>query len=115
VRNTAYASRKINHGMTQVPLAEETDDDTPSGVEIVEPGDDPEMALIKKTERRHVDRLLKSLPVDLREIIILRELEELSYKEIAQITETPIGTVMSRLWRARRMLAASAKVDGSAR
>lgn len=115
VRNTAYASRKLNHGMTQVPLAEEADGDTGSGVEIVDPGDDPEMTLIRKTERRRVDWLLRGLPVDLREIIILRELEELSYKEIAQITETPIGTVMSRLWRARRMLAASAKVEGSTR
>jgi RNA polymerase sigma-70 factor, ECF subfamily len=42
---------------------------------------------------------------------VLRELEELAYKEIAQITQTPIGTVMSRLWRARRMLAASVQAE----
>ncbi len=45
---------------------------------------------------------------------MLRELEELSYREIAQVTEAPIGTVMSRLWRARRMLATAARQgDGS--
>ena len=42
---------------------------------------------------------------------MLREIEELSYKEIAQITETPIGTVMSRLWRGRQMLAAAVKAE----
>jgi len=50
----------------------------------------------------------------LRETLVLRELEELSYKEIADVTHTPIGTVMSRLWRARRLLAQAARRDEAA-
>ncbi|MGH6974606.1 MAG: sigma factor-like helix-turn-helix DNA-binding protein [Stellaceae bacterium] len=45
----------------------------------------------------------------MRETIVLSELEELAYKDIAQITDVPIGTVMSRLWRARRLLAEAAQ------
>ena len=52
--------------------------------------------------------MVAALPVDLRETLVLRELEELSYKEIAEVTQTPIGTVMSRLWRARQMLVRAA-------
>jgi RNA polymerase sigma-70 factor (ECF subfamily) len=56
---------------------------------------------------------LEKLPFEYREVIILRELEELSYKEIAQIVEIPLGTVMSRLSRARRELYAQlAKATG---
>jgi len=57
---------------------------------------------------------LTALPVELRETLVLRELEELSYKEIAEVTRTPIGTVMSRLWRARRLLVQAAAGQGGA-
>ena len=56
-------------------------------------------------------RLLAALPVELRETLVLREIEELSYKEIAEITQAPIGTVMSRLWRARRILATAVQAE----
>jgi len=52
---------------------------------------------------------LAALPTELRECLVLRELEDLSYKEISEITGSPIGTVMSRLWRARRSLAQVAR------
>ena len=51
-----------------------------------------------------VDRLLARLPPNFREVVVLRELEELSYREIAEIVQFPIGTVMSRLARARQLL-----------
>jgi RNA polymerase sigma factor (sigma-70 family) len=106
VRNVAYGSLKLNRGARMVPLAAE-DDDTP-GVDLPSPGDDPEATLIKARDRCTVRRLIAELPVELRETLVLRELEELSYKEIAAVTETPIGTVMSRLWRARQSLLAAA-------
>jgi RNA polymerase sigma-70 factor (ECF subfamily) len=75
--------------------------------ELADPGDDPETTLMRREDVRRVTRLLATLPAELRETLVLREIEELSYKEIAQITETPIGTVMSRLWRGRQLLAAA--------
>ncbi len=65
---------------------------------------DPEAALIKNANSKLIRDALQELPFEYREILILRELEELSYKEIAEIIEAPLGTVMSRLSRARREL-----------
>lgn len=64
----------------------------------------PETLAIKAWEAEAVQAAIESLPVDHREMIVLRELEGMSYKEIAGITELPIGTVMSRLARARSRL-----------
>ncbi|HLZ74926.1 sigma-70 family RNA polymerase sigma factor [Phenylobacterium sp.] len=66
--------------------------------------DDPETALLRRREAQTVRAVVESLPEPFRETLILRELEELSYKEIAALTAAPIGTVMSRLARARLML-----------
>ncbi|MBV9081868.1 MAG: sigma-70 family RNA polymerase sigma factor [Acidobacteriaceae bacterium] len=65
---------------------------------------DPEAELIKTANSQVIGKALEELPLEYREILILRELEDLSYKEIAQIIEKPLGTVMSRLSRARREL-----------
>ena len=97
VRNCAYSSLSLNRGIPE-PVA--PDEDT-----LPDPGDDPEAALIRRRGRADLARLIAMLEVELRETLILREFEELSYKEIAQVTGAPIGTVMSRLWRARRTLA----------
>jgi len=100
VRNQAYAAMRTRGGL---PLAVE---EVP---EPADPGDDPELALVRARDRAELDRLLGTLPVELRETLVLRELEEMSYRDIAQVTQAPIGTVMSRLWRARRLLAAAAR------
>jgi RNA polymerase sigma-70 factor (ECF subfamily) len=65
---------------------------------------DPEELLIKNMNSQLIRQALEELPLEYREILILRELEELSYKEIAKIVDIPLGTVMSRLSRARREL-----------
>jgi DNA-directed RNA polymerase specialized sigma24 family protein len=57
-----------------------------------------------RQELGQINKALRALPVKLRECIVLRELEELSYKDIARITGAPIGTVMSRLSRARQAM-----------
>jgi RNA polymerase sigma-70 factor (ECF subfamily) len=65
----------------------------------------PEEALMRKGTAAGVHAVLDGLPPRLREVLVLREMEELSYREIAEITEAPIGTVMSRLARARALAA----------
>lgn len=105
VRNTAYGVLKAR-GERGV---EHTGHDESAAVaSLPDPADDPEKALILTDDLRRMDVLIERLPLELRETLVLRELEELSYRQIAQITAAPIGTVMSRLWRARRLLAQAA-------
>jgi RNA polymerase sigma-70 factor (ECF subfamily) len=110
VRNAAYAAMKADHGVTAVPV------DSPQidPAALTDPGDGPEAALMKQQDRSRVAKAIGGLELELRETLVLRELQELSYKDIAQITDTPIGTVMSRLWRARRQIAASLKAAEAA-
>jgi RNA polymerase sigma-70 factor (ECF subfamily) len=69
-------------------------------------GPDPEQSALEGDRRRHVAAALAALPADTREILVLREIEDLSYKHIASVLDLPVGTVMSRLARAREKLAA---------
>jgi len=109
VRNTAYGSKKLVRGAVLVALPGDAGPDEPAAPELVDPGDDPETALVRQRDQQRAQRLLAALPAELRETLVLREIEELSYKEIAEITEVPIGTVMSRLWRGRQILTAAVK------
>jgi RNA polymerase sigma-70 factor (ECF subfamily) len=65
---------------------------------------DPEAALAVVQAREAMDALIDRLPTEFREVLVLRELEELSYREIAEVVQVPVGTVMSRLSRARRLV-----------
>jgi RNA polymerase sigma-70 factor (ECF subfamily) len=114
VRNTAYGSMQLNRGVQLVPLATSAEPGPGEIADLPSNDDDPEAALIKSRECRQARQLIAALPVELRETLVLRELEELSYKEIAEVTRTPIGTVMSRLWRARRLLVQAAAGQGGA-
>jgi RNA polymerase sigma factor (sigma-70 family) len=69
--------------------------------------DTPEEALVRQGEVEMVRGAIGALPEPFRETLVLRELDELSYREIAEVTQAPIGTVMSRLARARTMLLAA--------
>jgi RNA polymerase sigma factor (sigma-70 family) len=69
----------------------------------------PEAESLRQERARAVERCIEQLPADFREAIVLREMEELSYQEIAEITCVPAGTVMSRLSRARARLAGCLK------
>jgi RNA polymerase sigma-70 factor (ECF subfamily) len=65
---------------------------------------DPEAVALRASEQRKLDAAIGELPQEFREVLILREMEDMSYREIAEIVEAPIGTVMSRLARARGLL-----------
>ena len=68
---------------------------------------DPEAALVSAATGRNINEAVAALPPEFREVFVLRELEGLSYKEIAEVAQVPIGTVMSRLSRAREALQAA--------
>lgn len=70
-------------------------------------GPDPEQSALLGDRRRHIAAALAALPAEAREILVLREIEDLSYKAIAMVLDLPVGTVMSRLARAREKLAAT--------
>jgi RNA polymerase sigma factor (sigma-70 family) len=71
----------------------------------------PEAALIAKADATRLEAAIAALPVPFRETLVLRDLQGLDYREIADVTKVPIGTVMSRLARARRRLIASIATD----
>jgi RNA polymerase sigma-70 factor, ECF subfamily len=66
----------------------------------------PEQIALFKAEAEEVQRALAQLPVQFREVIVLREMNQMNYRDIAEITNVPIGTVMSRLSRGRQLLLA---------
>ena len=98
VRNTCYTWMQHNRSpQFSAPLDDELED--------IESEDlDPEELLQQSQDTEIVRRALQELPVEYREVLVLRELEEMSYKEIAGIADLPLGTVMSRLARGRKRL-----------
>ena len=118
VRRTWYTEWRRRSGGVNVTIEfdENLDDETFEGWSANSP--DPEALMIRDEDTRLVHEALELLPVEYREVLILRELEELSYREIATIADLPVGTVMSRLARGRRKLATaltSLQAKGSAR
>lgn len=98
VRNVAYTALAARKKRAEAALDQE------ESLNLPDVADDPEVALTKRQGLEVLERKLAALPPELRECLVLRELEGCSYKEIAHVTKTPIGTVMSRLWRARQIL-----------
>jgi RNA polymerase sigma-70 factor, ECF subfamily len=104
VRNTWYSRVSRRPGVTEVtPLGNARDEQPDDAL-------DPEERLLQQHTVTRVRAALEQLPVDFREVIVLREIEGLSYKEIAAVVRVPIGTVMSRLARGRERLLAVLKL-----
>lgn len=105
VRNTAFSAlRKRKDAPVTLPLDIDDEEEPSFSAALTDPNAGPEAILAKAQDHKLLETLLAKLPVPLRECIVLHELNGLSYKEIAAVIEAPIGTVMSRLWRARRAL-----------
>ena len=109
VRNTCFTWLKSNRPAELVGL-----DPEEGYEETVAYTAGPEALASLNFNRHMLNEAIAALPAVFREVVVLRELEELSYKEIARITEVPIGTVMSRLSRARRLLQQSLGVIANA-
>ena len=98
VRNTFYTWRQRNRAPDQqIPFDEESHSQP-------ENHSNPEVQLLQKANNQLVTQAIEELPDEFREVIVLRELEGLSYRQIADVTEIPVGTVMSRLARGRKRL-----------
>ena len=105
VRNTAFTWLAKNRPKSVVV----TDDDRlfeQAGLEMIDRSEvaTPEAVLIAKADAELLRRAVAALPLSYREVLVLREMEELSYREISEIMSIPVGTVMSRLARARGLL-----------
>jgi RNA polymerase sigma-70 factor (ECF subfamily) len=101
VRNSCMTWLKANRPAELIGM-----DPDASDIQLVE-HETPETLALRALDRRLLNEALAALPAGFREALILREMEDLAYKDIARITGVPIGTVMSRLARARRLLADS--------
>jgi len=105
VRNVAYSTLKAQRRGMEVSLSRmRAADEDNVDMDVPDPSPGPEAMLAQRQDLAALDDALNALPVAWRECLILREVEELSYKEMARIMDVPIGTVMSRLSRARRAL-----------
>lgn len=105
VRNTCYSWLRQNRKQDlNTPFDEEA-----HSLELQrqsQPDNNPESILARDDDLRFLNQALEKLPLEFREVIVLRDLEDLSYKEIAEVSAIPLGTVMSRLSRGRRLLLA---------
>ena len=98
VRNTTYTWLRKNRRPELATVFDEEKHD------VEDTASNPEVLLLKNADRQDIMKAVEELPVEFREVIILRELEGMSYREIADMTDVPVGTVMSRLARARKQL-----------
>ena len=98
VRNCCFTWQQRRADQPVVPLSDD------HGSLAIEPRAADRLA-IERSDRAAIERALAALPAEYREVVVLRELEELSYAEIGAVVGVPIGTVMSRLSRARQRLA----------
>jgi len=107
VRNTAYTWLK-RHRDAKVVAVDNVEEVEQAGVdaggEWASAPASPEAALIERADTARLEGAIAELPLEFRETLVLREVEGLDYRAIAEITGVPIGTVMSRLARARRRL-----------
>lgn len=105
-RNTAFTWLARNRPKAVVLTADpEADADTPQ----TESSQAPDAGLIAAADAATLEAALAELPLMFRETLVMREIDGLSYREIAEVTGVPVGTVMSRLARARRLLLAALK------
>jgi len=104
VRNTCYTLHKNRGRQTAAPFDEQVHTD-------IAESQNPETLLRRKAAGQSLNRALEELPTAFREVLVLLEVEGLSYKEIAEVLAIPIGTVMSRLARARHRLRESLSRD----
>ena len=111
VRNATFNWLKDNRPAELSAVAEGDDNaqESPASDEC-----NPERIALRHFDKKMLNESIAALPPQFREVLVLRELEELSYREISRVIDAPIGTVMSRLSRARRLLSESLRAIATA-
>ena len=104
VRNTAYTWLKKHRDPKIVAVENVEDVEQAAGADWDLGPASPEASLIEQADAARLEAAIAALPVEFRETLVLRDVEGLDYRTIAEVTGVPIGTVMSRLARARRRL-----------
>jgi len=110
VRNTWFTEWRRRRECADGTPYDETlhgDERLPGWVDDI--GSNPETLAVRREDVHLVHRALEQLPVEYREVLVLRELEDMSYRDIAAVVDIPIGTVMSRLSRGRHLLCAAVR------
>lgn len=108
VRNTAFTAlaKRRSSALVMVGDLADVDDAANTGAAATEsPQPTPESELIRRADQQAVARAIAGLTLPMREVVVLRDVNGMSYKEIAEVLTLPIGTVMSRLARGRQQLA----------
>ena len=109
VRHTCYSWLAKNRQKDTVSL----DDCEDAWREVPGPAtQEPHAIALRRSDRARINEALAALPIGYREVLVLREMEDLPYKDIARIADIPIGTVMSRLARARGLMRTALSTEG---
>jgi len=114
VRNTAFTRLKEKRAVTLISIDELNEGErlaVDRGTQV-DDSTSPEAEMIAAADANELERQIAALPTDFREVLVLRDMQGLDYREIAKITGAPIGTVMSRLARARQRLIEQMKQKG---
>lgn len=112
VRNTWFSEWRRRHNAADNTPYDEAlhgDERLPGWIDDI--GSNPETLAVRHGDVELVHRALEQLPVVYREVLVLRELEDMSYRDIALVADIPIGTVMSRLARARHLLCSAVRAE----
>jgi RNA polymerase sigma-70 factor, ECF subfamily len=108
VRNTCFTWMKENRPLENLAIEDGHD----ALQHLAAPAsDEPPAVAMRHADKRQIDEAIAGLPIAFREVLVLRELEDLPYADIARIAEIPVGTVMSRLSRARALMRAALSAD----
>jgi RNA polymerase sigma factor (sigma-70 family) len=110
VRNTAFTWLKKHRDPSLISMENFEDHGEGRNLEVMDPAT-PELALIERADAARLESAIAGLPPLFRETLVLRELQGFNYRAIGEITGVPIGTVMSRLARARRQLTVALGTD----
>jgi RNA polymerase sigma-70 factor (ECF subfamily) len=104
VRNQWFSRARTEAGRGRMTSIEGSETEVEAAMQAEAAPEGPEQRLLRREDEAMIRAALADLPDEFREVLVLREVEEMAYRDLAEVTGVPVGTVMSRLSRARKML-----------